>query len=64
MLRWLRVTERGKYKVASPNALWHIEGHHKLIRFVSQNYKVVAFTAIFVYLVVVVVVTCLCIKGL
>lgn len=25
-------TTRGKYEVARPNALWHLDGHHKLIR--------------------------------
>ena len=39
ILRWLHVTERRKYNVSSPNALWHIDGHHKLIRLVSQNYQ-------------------------
>ena len=39
ILRWLHVTERRKYNFSSPNALWHIDGHHKLIRLVSQNYQ-------------------------
>lgn len=30
--RWMHATERRKYSVSSPNALWHIDGHHKLIR--------------------------------
>lgn len=34
--RWLSVTERRKYSVSSPNALWHIDGNHKLIRGVSM----------------------------
>ena len=28
----LRVINRRKYQVASPLALWHIDGNHKLIR--------------------------------
>ena len=39
ILRWLHVTERRKYNVSSPNALWHIDGHHKLMRLVSRNYQ-------------------------
>ncbi|KAG1789770.1 uncharacterized protein HD556DRAFT_1243428, partial [Suillus plorans] len=31
-LRERRVTRRRKYRVARPNALWHVDGHHKLIR--------------------------------
>lgn len=27
-----RIKKRGKYYVKRPNALWHIDGHHKLIR--------------------------------
>lgn len=27
-----RLLQRRKYKVAGPNSLWHIDGHHKLIR--------------------------------
>ena len=27
-----RALHRRQYKVAGPNALWHIDGHHKLIR--------------------------------
>lgn len=30
-----RNIERRTYKVAGPNSLWHIDGNHKLIRFVS-----------------------------
>ncbi|GBB83315.1 hypothetical protein RclHR1_10040004 [Rhizophagus clarus] len=30
--RLIRTTLRRVYKVAGPNALWHIDGHHKLIR--------------------------------
>ncbi|KAK6996202.1 hypothetical protein R3P38DRAFT_3287888 [Favolaschia claudopus] len=26
-----RIIERGKYQVSRPHALWHIDGHHKLI---------------------------------
>ena len=31
MLRWNGVVYRRKYSVPGPNALWHIDGHHKLI---------------------------------
>ena len=41
LLRWLHVTDGRKFKI--PNALWHIDEHHKLIRFVSQNYKLAVF---------------------
>ena len=30
-LRWNQVVYRRKYSVPEPNALWHIDGHHKLI---------------------------------
>lgn len=30
-LRWNQVVYRRKYSVPGPNALWHIDGHHKLI---------------------------------
>jgi hypothetical protein len=31
-LRWHAVVRRRTYSVAGPNALWHIDGHHSLIR--------------------------------
>jgi hypothetical protein len=31
-LRQRQPTRRRKYEVPRPNALWHIDGHHKLIR--------------------------------
>ena len=31
-LRWASVIRRRQYSVSGPNALWHIDGHHKLIR--------------------------------
>jgi hypothetical protein len=31
-LRRRQVTQRRVYKVKQPNALWHVDGHHKLIR--------------------------------
>ena len=37
VMRWLHVTERREYNVISPNALWHIDGNHKLIRSVQFN---------------------------
>ena len=32
LLRWTEATARRKYSVPGPNALWHIDGLHKLIR--------------------------------
>ena len=32
MLRWTDIIQRREYRVAGPNSLWHIDGHHKLIR--------------------------------
>ena len=32
MSRWIRAIHRRTYTVAGPNALWHIDGNHKLIR--------------------------------
>ncbi|KAG1885423.1 hypothetical protein F4604DRAFT_1502278, partial [Suillus subluteus] len=32
VLRNRRVKRRHKYHVKRPNALWHVDGHHKLIR--------------------------------
>ena len=32
--RWLRLTPRRQYNVTGPLALWHIDGNHKLIRYV------------------------------
>ncbi|KAJ3714400.1 hypothetical protein C8R42DRAFT_567377, partial [Lentinula raphanica] len=31
VIRHRRLIERQPYKVSRPNALWHIDGHHKLI---------------------------------
>ena len=33
-LRWRQAIQRRKYRVAGPLALWHIDGNHKLIRYV------------------------------
>ena len=32
VLRWMDTIQRRSYSVYGPNALWHIDGHHKLIR--------------------------------
>ena len=32
MSRWCTTVQRRSYSVSSPNALWHIDGHHRLIR--------------------------------
>ena len=31
LLRNRKETRRREYKVSRPNALWHVDGHHKLI---------------------------------
>ena len=31
--RWKQTVKRRKYNVRPPLALWHIDGHHKLIRY-------------------------------
>ncbi|KAJ7264187.1 hypothetical protein C8J57DRAFT_999893, partial [Mycena rebaudengoi] len=31
ILRQRRVIKRQDYKVARPHAVWHVDGHHKLI---------------------------------
>ncbi|KIO23856.1 hypothetical protein M407DRAFT_44189, partial [Tulasnella calospora MUT 4182] len=31
-LRWKQAILRWTYSVPFPNSLWHIDGHHKLIR--------------------------------
>ena len=30
--RWESVAQRRTYSVKSPNSLWHIDGHHSLVR--------------------------------
>lgn len=32
VLRWGFVSYRRKYSVPGPNSLWHIDGHHALVR--------------------------------
>ena len=32
--RWSRTVTRRTYKVPTPNSLWHLDGHMKLVRFV------------------------------
>ena len=36
VLRQLRTINRRQYQVDGPGALWHIDGNHKLIRFVHS----------------------------
>ena len=31
-MRWASLVRRRKYSVPGPNSLWHIDGHHSLIR--------------------------------
>ena len=35
--RWARAIPRRQYKVRGPNALWHVDGNHKLIRCIAVN---------------------------
>ena len=35
-VRWMNSIPRRTYNVTVPLALWHIDGHHKLIRYVSS----------------------------
>lgn len=37
-MRWLTITPRAKYCVSGPLALWHIDGNHKLLRYVRLLY--------------------------
>ena len=37
VLRWREAIQRRKYRVSSPLALWHIDGNHKLIRYMYVN---------------------------
>ena len=34
-MRWCRAIHRRVYQVAGPNALWHIDGNHKIIRYLQ-----------------------------
>ena len=34
--RWAAAVHRRTYKVATPNSLWHMDGHMKLIRYVNN----------------------------
>ena len=36
-MRWLALTPRAVYRVSGPLALWHIDGNHKLIRWIKVN---------------------------
>ena len=35
-LRWGNTVQRRSYNVPTPNALWHIDGNHKLIRYLTK----------------------------
>lgn len=37
MLRFKETIQRRKYNVHSPLSLWHIDGHHKLIRYLNDT---------------------------
>ena len=47
--RWIRNIHRRTYSVPSPNALWHMDGNHKLIRY-NNPYINIASTEAMVYL--------------
>ena len=34
--RWKNTVQRRVYSVSGPNALWHIDGNHKLIRYIEN----------------------------
>lgn len=36
--RWCYTVQRRCYSVSTPNALWHIDGHHRLIRYIVPIY--------------------------
>ena len=38
-LRWAIPISRREYSVPSPNAPWHIDGNHKLIRYMLSSYE-------------------------
>ena len=40
MNRWSLAVRRRKYQVKSPLSLWHIDGNHKLIRYVANRISV------------------------
>ena len=35
--RWFTAVHRRSYYVSTPNALWHIDGHHRLIRYLLEG---------------------------
>jgi len=37
VVRWATTIQRRRYNVAGPLSLWHIDGNHKLIRYVLCN---------------------------
>jgi uncharacterized protein (DUF3820 family) len=39
--RWLTCIKRRTYSVSGPQALWHLDGNHKLIRYYSMSYMYV-----------------------
>ena len=42
-MRWSRTIQRRSYSVPGPNALWHIDGNHKFIRYVLGNFEINSF---------------------
>ena len=39
MSRWIQSIRRRTYSVPGPNMLWHIDGNHKLIRYVKVAFN-------------------------
>ena len=40
-MRWSLIIRREKYNVPAPNSLWHIDGHHSLIRWSFVLHEVI-----------------------
>ena len=36
-MRWCQAIKRRTYQVPGPNSLWHIDGNHKLIRYLQSH---------------------------
>ena len=49
MLRRLNAIRRRVYKVAAPRSLWHIDGNHKLIRYIKFDMMIIIYTAAIAY---------------
>ncbi|CAC5376050.1 unnamed protein product [Mytilus coruscus] len=48
-IRWCRTIRRRSYQVSGPNALWHVDGNHKLIRSRNIcNFEIYTYFIIFI----------------